>query len=74
LKRPRNQRKASVSEKLKEAKQNGLEFVGGGKRQGERRLWRRKAGMSKELGPRALYARVRRLNLKLKEIGRHRKF
>ena len=74
MKRPRNQRKASVSEKLKGAKQNGLECVGGGKRQGERRLWRKKAGMSKELGPRALYARVRRLNLKLKEIGRHRKF
>ena len=51
-----------------------MEFVGDGKRQEERRLWRKKAGMSKVLRPRALYARVRRLNLKLKEIGRHRKF
>ena len=74
MKRSRNQRKANVSEKLKGAKQNGLEFVGDGKRQEERRLWRKKAGMSKVLRPRALYARVRRLNLKLKEIGRHRKF
>ena len=48
MKRPRNQRKASVSEKLKEAKQNGLEFVGVGKDR-EKEGWHEQRAGAKSL-------------------------
>lgn len=68
LKGPRDQRKASVSEKLEGTLQNSLEFVDP-RRQ---KTARDKAGHVP--GPRALRARVTRLNFILKEIGRHRTF